>query len=203
MRFSLIVVPVVLGIALVPSAAHARGAGFGTGETIDFLTRLPKESPVHDEFVDPARGSLGSVGYKYTQFSLAIPMWTWGGEYVVYSGDRYVTIGTDAGAVAQTLGVSEGELAVPFLYKYPFGLVALAVVVLFFSACIGIGKVLLGQRVARLLADPVYQHALRLALDTDKGLNQAVDYLRTQGVPFEQAQANMQLLISRGTRLKM
>ena len=189
------VLPFLFAFFVAPTA---QGAGFGEGESISFLAEIPSSSQAHDQYGDqygPAR--FNSVGFKYAEYWFFIPVWTSDGEFVVYSGDRYITIGTDPETVAETLGVPKNVLVEPFFYRYPLGLVIMPVVLLVFVVIPALlGSWVHSWRIRRLLADPMYQEALEIALDPDAGINQAVDHLNARGVPTEKAQQQMELLLS-------
>ena len=143
----------LLCVTCLPSFAHAGRGEFGTGEQIDFLTRLPKTSPVYKKYSDPVR-TFDSIGFRYGKFSFVVPFWTWGGEYVLSWGREYVTIGKDRATVAQTLGVSEDELAKPFFYSYPPGLVCPLALVLFYALVFLVANTLRNRRIRELAQGP-------------------------------------------------
>ncbi len=75
-----------------------------------------------------------NVGFKFTVVSLAcFHLWTWGGTYCVYEpvfeenrlSEKYKVL-SEAEA-AQLLGKKESELTTPFWYRFPPGLLLVAV----------------------------------------------------------------------------
>lgn len=72
---------------------------------------------------------LHKVGFKYWSFSiLFMDVWTSGGTYCLYEGDRYIELSpTEASEVMGTPGV----LANPWWYSFPLGWIAIAGLVAF------------------------------------------------------------------------
>jgi hypothetical protein len=138
-RALLPIVPLaILLVALAPTRATAQCVS-GSGESLEELAPLPQDSPLRKDpdFERTFPSGFDHVGYKYSYGHVFfIPVWTSGGQYVLYSGDRYVKIGTDAGPVSKATGISEDKLAKPFFYRVPPGWLALplVVIVLFFLA---------------------------------------------------------------------
>lgn len=100
-----------------PDVASAGRLPVGDGETIKFLAKLPA-SP--GALAYTASG-MENLGYKFSEFNIGFPVWTWGGQYVAYNGDRYVSLGRDAKTIAEQLGMGREQLWVPLTYKVPFG----------------------------------------------------------------------------------
>ena len=93
-----------------PGPACAKGIILITrGETINEVGKI----------TNPGQLQLGgtvSVGYKYSYFGVFwLDLWTWGGEYCVYDGDRYAPI--QPAQAAELLGKPERSLGAPFLYR--------------------------------------------------------------------------------------
>ncbi len=79
----------------------------------------------------PNRG----VGYKYGYWGIFwIDLWTWGGEYCVYEGDRYRPI--SRGEAARLMGKPETELGTPLLYRVPLGWFIFAPLIVLLSSLI-------------------------------------------------------------------
>jgi len=109
------VAAVFVGLASPSDAYAQRVRGFilvTWGETISHI----------DDVKTPERGRFGAnkVGYKSGYFGVFwIDLWTWGGEYCLYEGDRYRTISPSE--AARLVRKKESELGIPFLYQVPLG----------------------------------------------------------------------------------
>lgn len=112
--------------AFAPGTASAKIMLITTGDTITHLGDLGKVPPGAKGL--PLGGTIG-VGYKWSYGGLFwIDFWTWGGEYCLHVGDKYEPISPEQ--AAQLLG-RDSPPGRPFLYKFPLGLIILAVVALF------------------------------------------------------------------------
>jgi hypothetical protein len=145
---------VVLAYGLFsPSEASAGGFVLVTwGETIDNIGDVSWE---HRQGPGPKK-----VGYESSYFGLFwIDLWTWGGEYCVYEGDRYSII--EASTAARLIGRPERDLSPPFLYRWPLGWFFLGAFIL-----IGIIAAVFDKRntnaIAMLFQDARYQRALEI-----------------------------------------
>lgn len=97
------------------------------------------------------------VGYKYGHFGVFwINFWTWGGEYCVYRDKTYWSL-TQAEA-AQLLGVTASDIAPPFWYRFPFGLMLVGGIVAVVIAAWVFGPK--SPPPHPLLSDPRYAEAL-------------------------------------------
>ena len=104
----------------LPSRALARGHGFiiiTFGDQMTEICSVAKDSVAGQEFED------AKIGYRYSQFGvLSVPIWTWDGEFCVYSEqEKSYTPGT-AGELAAITGVPVEEITKPFFYSFPLGL---------------------------------------------------------------------------------
>jgi len=107
---------------------------------------------------------------------------------------------------------NEGSLPNPLpkysipVFEYIFGY-SLWILIGGMIALAGIGRLLRhlsgAHRIKGLLANPHYQEAIKIALNADGNINEAVDYLHANGIPLTQAQTNMQLLLSKGATISM
>jgi len=105
-----------------PSEAEARGiVVWGQSEEITLI-----------EEVD---GEAADLGYKYSYFSLFwVNIWTWGGEFVAFSGNEYSELPSqDKAEIAEVMGVEVGQISKPWAYCIPPG-----AAILFVLAVIGI-----------------------------------------------------------------
>ena len=99
---------------------------FGYGDEISRLGAIADR-----EMGDALRATMGrgvAVGYKYRQIIIGAPLWTWGGEYCVYAGQKYRVV--PEALAAKLAGVPAGTLRTPFFYRFPFGLVLLGIFVI-------------------------------------------------------------------------
>jgi hypothetical protein len=119
-----------VGLAVRPASAQRARVMFGYGDEIMRLGQIAnarvaaqlKERFGKERLYPPA------VGYKYRQLIVGAPLWTWDGEYCVFSGERYVIV--PRAEAAELLGLPEQRLRAPFFYRFPLGLVGGAFVLL-------------------------------------------------------------------------
>ncbi len=199
MRLAIVPVLPLLALPAILIAPGSARAGipviYGTGDKIDKVADLPADHP--------ARGPMGqdaALGYKYWHFHIYYcPLWTSGGEFVIYGGDQFVPLGNDAAEVSEQSGVPAERVRRPFFSMVPFGWV------------IGLGGfgglVILGMvgtyfsdegRVKRLMKRPEYQEALAEAVrepDPVKGFERGVAYLVGRGVPPEKAHEELSMML--------
>jgi len=144
----------VIAYALLsPSPASAKGFVLVTwGDTISHLGDVSV----------PNRAGLAAnkVGFKSSYFGVFwVDLWTWGGEFCVYEGNRYGPI--SRAEAARLVGKPENEVGKPFLYRFPLGW-------LIFGPLIALGVVVavLDKRkasgIAALFEDARYQKALAI-----------------------------------------
>jgi hypothetical protein len=142
-----------MGYALLsPSEARAGAVLVTWGDTISHIGDVAPQD----------RQNLGArkVGYKYSHWGVFwIDLWTHGGTYCVYEGDRYNPI-TPAEA-ARLLGKSEIELSAPFLYKVPLGWMIFGPLIMIGIIAAALDKAR-GNEVARVFKDTRYQKALEI-----------------------------------------
>lgn len=68
------------------------------------------------------------VAYYYQCFGIFnVDLWTWGGSYCVYDRVNMECLEMPAEIVAPLAGMSENEISVPLLYRFPPGLTAIVV----------------------------------------------------------------------------
>ena len=77
------------------------------------------------------------MGYKYGYFGVFwIDLWTWGGEYCVYEGNRYRPI--QPAEAALLVGKQQRELSTPPGYRFPLGWLILGpLIVIWIIATLG------------------------------------------------------------------
>jgi hypothetical protein len=196
---------------LWPAPARAIPVPCGSLETISHLSDLP--AAARQALKQELKADL-ALGYFHRSFHVFFcPLWTWGGQHVLYAGDRYWPI-TEAQA-ARFLD-HEGGLGSPFLYKFPLGLLILSGLVF----CFALSRILArreNRKVMSLLNDPHYRHAIEIvvrptpdeALGTPESptapspaepsllpdhaarYQTALDYLKGRGIRAEEARANL------------
>ena len=153
---------------------------------------------------------INKVGYKYSYFGVFwLNLWTWGGSYCVYEGDRYGEI--QPAEAATLLGVSADKLS-PLWYRYPAGLLVVTLLNTFgFVTCV-VSEMMIEARKTRhiiqLSLNPQYQRALEI-LETEHaklappvGPDGAAPETTTAIAPEERfrvaLEAGVQYLVSRG-----
>jgi hypothetical protein len=210
-----LIAPIFFSLALLShSETHAPlQAGVpiihGRGEKIVPLGELPPQALV--ELRRELQHDV-SLGYAYKYWHVYwCPVWTWDGKYVLYHNDKSWVLKEEH--LRNVTGKSEEELGKPFWYRCPQGQIVLAVL----GALAVFGTIVSrrDQRRAALFADPDYQAALailagprapapsnepppspeRLQEEFDKRFRDAVDFLVAKGLPVEQAEANLRVMV--------
>jgi hypothetical protein len=181
----------------------------GSGEKITHLCDLLPEAK--QEVRQELRQDV-AVGYKYHFFQLYYcDVWTWGGEYVLFNGNKYWKVPEEA--FVELAGMSTSDLGKPFLYRFPPGLLILGGIIVAWIC----GNLLVRarDRGKRLMHDPKYQEALRILAEEVKkadpdgsaaeqqraaalehALVTAAKYLEGQGIPPHEAEANLKLILT-------
>jgi hypothetical protein len=224
MRLSLSSFPLtatLLGVLLLPAAVQAQQQAapilITYGDTITHIGNVTAPNAAH--------AGAAKVGFKSSYFGVFwIDLWTWGGEFCVYEGDRPHPI-TPAEA-ARLLGKSESDLSKPFLYRFPLGLLILGpLAVVGFVSSMFEKKKQAAKEVAieQLLTDPTYQKAMTIMVeqsrppvsdapansspesadqikvdDADRtrvAFDAAIEYVVGSGVPREEAERNLPLVV--------
>jgi hypothetical protein len=205
-----VIIPAVLAVSA--GRAEAKGVIFyGYGPDVYELGNGPTIPGV----------GLVKVGYLYEQFSLFwMNVWTWSGKYCLYTqtGNNIKYDEITQEMAAQFLNRNPADVSPPFGYRFPIGLLVIlgitalivAKAVLFKSAS---GMSEEDQRASTLMADGRYQKAVSIlsgeapegasagapAAETapDTRVRAAIDYLVGQGIPREEAEANLDLIVRR------
>jgi hypothetical protein len=184
------------------------------GDTISHIGDIP---PVK---IKGKATVLTKVGYAYSYWGVFwLDLWTWGGTYCIYDGR--VAAKVSPAEAAQLLGIPESDLSRPFNYKYPIGLIVIVGII----ALVILAAVFAPQQTnpaAPLLKDERYLQALatysaRVAKATDPvppdgattspplepapdptvaAFDEAVAHLVALGVPREEAERNLALLLT-------
>lgn len=107
---------VLFGLASAP--AHARsGLVILHGEDVFDVGMLPGE---HRGYARETVGERARIGYRYKYCGfLWVNLWTWGGEWCVYSGDKFESISDER--AAGLLKSPQGLLRPPLRYLLPGG----------------------------------------------------------------------------------
>jgi hypothetical protein len=130
------------------------------------------------------------VGFKYSYWGIFwLDLWTWGGEYCLYSGQQYWKL--QPAEAAQLLNKSASDLGKPFLYRFPLGLL---LIVPFILLCCLVGfwqDSRKRKKMTQLFQDPEYQRALQImAEESKKQQDEAVAAaLKPEAPPAEDANA--------------
>ena len=162
-----------------------------------------------------------AVGFAYKYWGIFwIDFWTWDGRFCIYE-DRTVYGEPPVAFLAGLLNVSEAELTPPFFYRFPPGLLIIAGFILLGVLCAVFKKSPI-QRQKALVEDVRYQRAVEIiAEELQKEENAAkthaanpdapataetipsltpfdtaVEYLVREGIPRDEAQANLALILS-------
>ncbi len=166
MSLRLVLGGLVLVLAL-PAGAQAR-AIFTRGDDVAHLGDLP---PQMANFLRQKLQvtSTPAVGYKYSHFGIVWqPIWAWDGQYCIYAetdSRQFVYIPIQAADVAKLLNIPQDQVAPPFAYRYPtglliiLGLVALGVGYHFYQRRKAVQMI---QQVEALLGDPQYEQAVKM-----------------------------------------
>jgi hypothetical protein len=199
--------PLALGLLLLVGLAEAKPpVGLRTqradlsiryylGDKIERLVELP---PNHHLVV--AFGPGASIGYMHWVFEIGgFTFWTWGGEYVIYQGDRIVLLGHDAEMVQILTEVPAQRLRRPWYANVPTGWLLIAGLI-----ALGILTSMIGAYrsdehwVSRKLEHPDYREAVRLAMRerTLEGASAAAErYLIEHGVPAKRARRHVRRIM--------
>ncbi|NQU21460.1 MAG: hypothetical protein HQ567_09265, partial [Candidatus Nealsonbacteria bacterium] len=184
----------VLTVALLRSSpAEARGLVLITrGETVKHLADLPEEQKKE---IKAAVGTEPAIGFRYSYGGIFwLDFWTWDGGYCLFTketdGLRLLVKEGDAwklepNEAAKLAGLKEGELAKPFFYTVPPGLLVVGVIV-----AIWIGVTLVKRskdkqfalHLESVMNDPRYKRAMEL-------IQEDVDRERLPDDEEEQAEA--------------
>lgn len=206
--------------SLLSSSADARGLILITsGNTIKHVAE------VSDQMKPVVRAVTGTstnyhVGYLHERFGVYwIDLWTWGGEYVLYDDSEEDLWSLDEEETAAIMGTTPEELPKPIFYTFPPGLLALGAIG---AVCLGMQsfagkcKAVENEEVERLLADSRYEQSLEMVLkhhhekqlavagesagqqtfeEDDVVFDRAVQQLVEQGVPYNDAYCNLNMLL--------
>jgi hypothetical protein len=137
-----LVIAVAAGVlSLWPGVATAQiPVAFGYGDQVDSVgpiksaavaatlrERLKGDYVTFAERIGQPDRLATEVGFKYRQLVIGLPLWTWGGTFVVHRGQRFIPI--EKAIAAQLMEVNESELKTPFFFRYPAGWVVLPVAI--------------------------------------------------------------------------
>lgn len=190
-----------------------------TGNTIKHVAE------VADQMKPVVRSVTGTstnyhVGFLHERFGVYwIDLWTWGGEYVLYDDSEEDLWSLDTEETAAVMGTTPDKLSKPIFYTFPPGLLALGAigaVSLVVKTRGGKSQALVNQEVERLLEDPRYEQSLEVVLkhhqekqlatagehagqetfeDDAVVFDRAVGQLVEQGVPYNDAYCNLNMLL--------
>ena len=210
MRRTLAILLFVGAIWLWADRAHAI-AFLSHKEEILYLRDLPPKAR------EEARRELDCapvIGFHYHRIYVVrfCDMWTWGGSFVLYKGDKYWPM--EDAELQKLLGdEAYGALVVPWTYHYPPGALILAGVCIL-GCLYRICEVRAERAAAMIASDPKYQRALEiykqnLSDDHEAGstelkaaISAGVGFLVAQGIPEDRATRNFLSLLERTDREK-
>jgi hypothetical protein len=213
----------MLALAITSLSTSAAEAGglilITTGNTIKHVAE------VSDQMKPVVRSVTGTstnyhVGFLHERFGVYwIDLWTWGGEYVLYDDSEEDLWSLDPEETAAIMGTTPDKLSKPIFYTFPPGLLALGAigaVSLVVKTREGKGQALVNQEVERLLEDPRYEQSLEMLLkhhqekqsatvgehsgqesfeDDAVVFDRAVGQLVEQGIPYNDAYCNLNMLL--------
>ncbi len=118
---------VMLILLTVTSKAQARRGALliTTGEKVIEIADIPDDSPVKKQLSD------AKIGYRCEHIGVYwMALWTWDGEYCIYSdGQKTLIVGKPA-EIAEATGVPENAIAKPLSYTFPPLLVIIAMLLI-------------------------------------------------------------------------
>lgn len=165
-RFAGRLVPVLVAAWLLAAADSAEAKLpllFTHGDSIKHLGDVPQNMQADLQRMTGAN-SVPRIGYFHGQFGVFwLDLWTWGGKYCLYADNTYWEL--EPAQAALLLGVSENQLARPFFYRFPPGLLilcGLGIVVGISSWRTKRQQRALAERVQGLLDDSRYKRALEI-----------------------------------------
>lgn len=104
------------------------------------------------------------IGYKYSHFGVFwVDLWTWGGEYCLFDGNRVGPLTPEQ--CAALLKIDVNSLSKPWFYRFPLGLIILGGIV---AVLIPVGMVNRAKekreqaRIQGLFEDSRYQEAIQV-----------------------------------------
>lgn len=147
---------------LAPARAEAKGILLFThGDTVSKLADVPA---AQQEAVRAATRANPAIGYHYSYVgAFWVDLWTWGGEYCLFEGNRVWTLQPEQ--AAQLLGVPVADLPKPLLYRFP------PLLMLLLLGAAGFGAIMVAEARKKreadgLIADPRYAQAQQILVTT-------------------------------------
>lgn len=187
---------------LAPARAEAKGFVLIThGDTVTKLADVPA---AQQEVVREATRANPAVGYHYSYVgAFWVDLWTWGGEYCLFDGNRVWKLEPEQ--AAQLLGVPVADLPKPLLYRFP------PLLMLLLLGAAGFGAVMAAEARKKreadgLVADPRYAQAQQILVTTPtpegadaqqhrpQVMAEARDHLVRNGVDAATAERHVALL---------
>lgn len=108
---------VVLCFVTLTSEAQARRRTLiliTTGEKVMEIADIPADSPAKKTFAD------AKIGYRCEHFGLFwLAIWTWDGEFCIYSDEENSLVVDSASAIAEITGVPVSKIKKPLFYSFP------------------------------------------------------------------------------------
>lgn len=112
-------IPILIAVIvfLLPSETQARARIpllITYGEKMTPIADVPNDAPVKVEYPDAA------VGYRYDHVGIFwMELWTWNGEFCVYSDDKSTAIIGMPEEISLATGIPESKITKPFFYSCP------------------------------------------------------------------------------------
>lgn len=117
-----LLIAALIVLAVTPPA-HARRRSLVLithGENMKELAEVPADAPVKQKYAD------AKVGYRYNGFGVFwLNIWTWGGEFCVYSDEQSNYIPGTPEEIAAMASVPVDAIKKPITYSLPPGLLVL------------------------------------------------------------------------------
>jgi hypothetical protein len=169
-----------------------------------------EEEDIHD--IKKLEGTKYYLCYKTTTHFFIAGLYVEDDGYVLRKENnynRYIPLDNEKIKKFQSIGMlpdplPEYSLGIDqYLFGYSLWLIILALIAITIISS-SIKRASEGNRIRKLMDNPHYTEAMKIALNSDdNGFNKAVDYLCSKGISLEKAQADMQLLLSKGDTISV
>jgi hypothetical protein len=177
--------------------------GSGSGDEVVVLCELPPavRAAVREEL--ECEPKVAFIYWHCYIFKDGFDFWTSDGKFVLYDKGRYWELPREK--LAEMLGpVGATKLSTPWRYLIPPGLATSLTIVVLLCVCVYRSA---ESRTKRLLKNSSYQQAVEVYVkslpadkepdreDRKKAIAAGVEFLQNSGIPAEQAESSLRLLI--------